>query len=113
MSTMRFILQEIRYVLRLLRRSPGFAIGAVMMLGLGLALSTTMFGVLDSVLLKPLPYQRPGDLVQVWETDSSRGEIEGVISLPNFMDWEQQSHSFKEMATYEYELKEKSLSESM
>jgi putative ABC transport system permease protein len=99
---MRFILQEIRYVLRLLRRSPGFAIGAVMMLGLGLALSTTMFGVLDSVLLKPLPYQRPGDLVQVWETDSSRGEIEGVISLPNFMDWEQQSHSFKEMATYEY-----------
>jgi putative ABC transport system permease protein len=79
-----------------------FSLTSILMLGLGFALNTTMFSVLNTVLIRPLPYSHAGELVQIWETDSSRGESRGVISLQNFLDWQTQNQSFARMATYEY-----------
>jgi len=99
---MERLLHDIRYALRLLRKSPGFALAAILTLALGMSANTVMFGVLNTVLLRPLPYPQPEQLVQVWETDSRLGETHGTVSPYNFIDWQTQSRSFAEMAAYHY-----------
>ncbi|MBZ5505360.1 MAG: ABC transporter permease [Acidobacteriia bacterium] len=99
---MENLLQDLRYALRQLRKSPGFAIAAVLTLALGMGANTVMFSVLNTVLLRPLPYPESNRLVQIWETDSRRGDTRSVISPYNFVDWQNQSQSFEHMATYEY-----------
>jgi predicted permease len=99
---METVLHDLRYALRLLRRSPGFAVAAVTTLALGMGANTVMFSVLNTVLLRPLPYPSPDRLVQIWETDSRRGEMHGVVSPYNFVDWRSQSQAFAQLATYDY-----------
>jgi len=99
---MATLLQDLRYAVRLLRRSPGFAIAAILTLALGMGANTVMFSVLNTVLLRPLPYPHPDQLVQIWETDSRRGDTHGPISPYNFVDWRSQSQTFAQMATYDY-----------
>jgi putative ABC transport system permease protein len=94
------LLQDFRYALRQFHKSPGFAIAAVLTLALGMGANTVMFSVLNTVLLRPLPYPEPNRLVQIWETDSRRGVTHGVISPQNFLDWRSQGESFEQMATY-------------
>ncbi len=96
------LLHDVRYALRLLRKSPGFALVAVLTLGLGLGACTVMFSVLNAVLLRPLPYPQPDRLVQIWETDPRRGEMHGPVSAYNFLEWRKHSQSFSEIATYSY-----------
>src|SRR6187549_2714884 len=62
------ISQDVRYAARLLRRSPGFALPAILTLAIGLGAATAIFSVIDAVLLKPVPYPQPERLVAVWET---------------------------------------------
>ena len=99
---METLLQDFRYALRLLRKSPGFAVAAVLTLALGMSANTVMFSVLNTVLLRPLPYPQADRLVQIWETDSCRGDMHNTVSPYNFLDWRSQSQSFEQMATYEY-----------
>ena len=99
---METLLQDFRYALRLLRKSPGFAVAAVLTLALGMSANTVMFSVLNTVLLRPLPYPQPDRLVQIWETDARRGDMHNTVSPYNFLDWRNQSQSFEQMATYEY-----------
>jgi putative ABC transport system permease protein len=96
------LFQDFRYALRLLRKSPGFAVAAVLTLALGMSANTVMFSVLNTVLLRPLPYPQADRLVQIWETDARRGDMHNVVSPYNFLDWRTQSQSFEQMATYEY-----------
>jgi putative ABC transport system permease protein len=98
---METLFHDFRYALRLLRKSPGFAVAAVLTLALGMSANTVMFSVLNTVLLRPLPYPQPDRLVQIWETDARRGDMHGTVSPYNFVDWRSQGQSFEVMATYE------------
>jgi putative ABC transport system permease protein len=100
---MEILIQDLRYALRLLRRSPGFAAAAILTLALGMGANTVMFSVLNAVLLRPLPYPQPDRLAQIWETDPLRGETRGVVSPYNFLEWRKHSRTFAEIATYDYE----------
>ena len=99
---METLFHDFRYAFRLLRKSPGFAVAAVLTLALGMSANTVMFSVLNTVLLRPLRYPQPDQLVQIWETDARRGDMHGVVSPYNFLDWRSQSQTFEQMATYEY-----------
>jgi putative ABC transport system permease protein len=94
------ILQDIRYGIRGLRRSPGFACVAIVTLALGIGANTAIFSVIDAVLLRPLPYASPGQLVRVYETEDAPGNY--PFTGPDFIDWKNQNHSFQDMTLYSW-----------
>lgn len=93
---METLLQDIRYGFRMLRKSPAFTAIAVMTLALGIGANTALFSVVNAVLLNPLSFSRPEQLVALHE---SKPNFEGgSISYPNFFDWQKDNHSFASMA---------------
>ena len=90
--------QDLRYGLRQLRRNPGFTAVAVITLALGIGTNTAMFSVIDAVLLQPLPYASPSQLVSVQQR--LRHGMSSFVSYPNFSDWRSQNHVFSSMAAY-------------
>src|ERR1700683_3184363 len=88
------LLQDLRYGARMLRKSPGFTIVAVLTLALGIGANTAIFSVVNGVLLRPLPFRHPSRLVLIAEKSSFP-----VISTSreNYLDWRDQSHSFEAM----------------
>jgi hypothetical protein len=95
-------LQDFRYALRQLARSPGFAAAAILTLGLGIGASTSIFSVADAVLLRPLPYPNPGRLVRVWE-QMPNGHRPNLAES-NFEDFLTQNNTFASLAAYDYRL---------
>jgi predicted permease len=92
-------LQDLRYALRQLRKSPGFTAVAVITLALGIGANTAIFSVVDAVLLQPLPYQKPDRLVAVKPTEPGRRDDVGV-SYPAFLDWRSQNHVFAGLSAF-------------
>lgn len=93
--------QDLRVGLRMLRRSPAFAIVAVLTLALGIGANTAIFSVVRSVLLRPLPYTNPGQLVQVWTDHRALGRPEPEwLSPPDFVDFRDGNHTFQAMASF-------------
>jgi putative ABC transport system permease protein len=97
---MRTLLQELRYSLRMLAKRPGFTLAAVITLAVGIGLNTAIFSVVNSILLRPLPYQEPERLVQVWETLRPTGFETSSVSPNNFVDWRRQAQSFEQMSVF-------------
>ena len=81
------VLSALRLAIRQFRQHPSFAIITVLVLGLGTGAATTVFTVVDSVVLRPLPYGRPDQLVTLWDTNSEKGLAHDPISPVNFMDY--------------------------
>ncbi|HLW98577.1 MAG TPA: ABC transporter permease [Candidatus Acidoferrales bacterium] len=92
-------LQDIRYALRMLRRSPGFTAVAVLTLALGIGANTAIFSFVYGILLAPLPYHDASRLVVLNETTPRVGTVS--VSYPNFVDWRSQSRSFSQIAYIE------------
>jgi putative ABC transport system permease protein len=90
---MQTLWQDVRYTLRMLRKSPGFTIVAVLTLALGIGANTAIFSFVDAVLLKPLPYPHPERIVSVWEKNAGGGR--NFISTLNFLDWKPLNRSFQ------------------
>jgi putative ABC transport system permease protein len=97
------LVQDLRYALRGLRKSPTFSAVAVITLALGIGANTAMFSIINGVVLRPLPYRDSDNLVQIYETDNSRGEHKGPVSPYNFADWQKQASVFENMAAYGFD----------
>ena len=95
------LIGDFRHAIRGLRRSPGFAIGTALTLGLGIGLNTAIFSVFDAVLLRPLPFAEPDRLVRVWSSKPDRGLLRFSVSVPDFEDWKQQSKSFERLGSFQ------------
>ncbi len=94
--------RDIRYAMRTLGRSPGFSALAVLTLALGIGASTATFGLVNTVLFRPLPFVEPDRLVSLWEDfRSSGGPEHGEPALPNLLDWHERGSSFTDIAVFE------------
>jgi putative ABC transport system permease protein len=94
------VLHDAAYAVRALRKSPGFAAVAILTLALGIGANTAIFSVVDAILVRPLPYPDSDRLVELWgNVKRAKVERRGA-SIPDYMDWIQQSHSFEGLALY-------------
>ena len=93
---------DARYALRMLRKNPGFTAVAVLTLALGIGANTAIFSVVYAVLLKPLPYANPNQLVSAFAANTQEGVPEDGTSYPNFEEWRAQNHVFSELATINF-----------
>jgi predicted permease len=91
-------LQDLRYALRQLRKSPGFAAVAVITLALGIGATTTIFSVVNAVLLAPLPYRDVDRLVMIWGSNPGKGDPQFPVSAGDFIDWKQKNDVFEDIA---------------
>jgi predicted permease len=92
------LLQDLRYGARVLRRNPGFATVAILTLALGIGANTAIFSVVNGVLLNPLPFPHPEELITLHE--SKPNFPYGSISYPNFRDWQKGNQTFSSMAIF-------------
>jgi putative ABC transport system permease protein len=89
-------MNDLRYALRQLRKSPGFTLIAVLTLALGIGANTAIFSVIYAVLLQPLPYPNADRLTILTETDSNQPQIS--VSYPNYVDWKRDNTVFEHLA---------------
>src|SRR5487761_1608350 len=92
------LLQDLRYGVRMLAKSPGFTAIAVLTLALGIGANTALFSVVNGVLLNPLPYPQPNRLVALYSSVANFQQ--SSISYPNFLDWQRDNRSFASLAAY-------------
>jgi putative ABC transport system permease protein len=93
-------MQDIRYGIRMLRRSPSFTIVASLTLALGIGATTAIFSIVNAVLWRDLPYRDATRLVQLWETNPDRNWTEAECAPANVADWRRENRSFEDMAAY-------------
>ena len=100
---MRNWITDARYGLRGLRRNPGFTLGAILVLALGIGANTAIFSIVNAAMLRPLPYEDASRLMQVWHVPPAKS-FPGLklfsVSPANYLDWKVQSTSFESMSAY-------------
>jgi predicted permease len=92
--------QDIRYGLRVLGKDRGFTAVAVLAFALGIGANTAIFSVINAVLLRPLPFNDPGRLVQLWETEAAPGNY--TLTGPDYLDWQAQNQSLEGTSLYSW-----------
>jgi predicted permease len=95
---MESLIQDLKYAARVLLKSPGFVLIAVLTLALGIGANTALFSVVNGVLLRPLPFPRADELVILSEKSANFDSFS--ISYPNFLDWQRSNSSFASLAAY-------------
>ncbi len=98
---LEILAQDAGFALRLMRKNLGFTAVAVLTLALGIGANTAIFSVVNGVLLRPFPYKDPEQIVTLWQNDTKAGVERGDVSAANFLDWQEQSQAFEEMAIIE------------
>src|ERR1700733_5933689 len=100
---MRNLVQDLRQSLRTLRHNPAFAIGAILVLALGIGANTAIFSIVNAAMLRPLPFDDPDRLVQLWHVPPAKS-FPGIdffsVSPANYLDWKAQNTSFDSMSIY-------------
>jgi putative ABC transport system permease protein len=91
-------MNDLRFAIRQLLKNPGFAAVAILALGLGIGANTAIFSVVNSVLLRPLPYHEPERLVRVYENLLEQGWRQNSVAAGNYLDWRGQNTTFEDMA---------------
>ncbi|MGE5833630.1 MAG: ADOP family duplicated permease, partial [Acidobacteriota bacterium] len=91
---------DVRYAIRLLAKSPGFTVAAVVTLALGIGANAAIFSLVDAVMLRPLPYPEPRRLVSIWEVGYKSG-ARSVVAPANYVDYAQRARSFSAMAAFQ------------
>src|ERR1700693_5067809 len=92
--------QDIRYALRRLRHDAGFAIAAVLIIGLAVGANTTIFSVVNSLLFRPLPFRDSSRLVWIANTGGDGGLSSQTTRIANYQDWQHMNRSFESMSSY-------------
>ena len=94
------LMQDLRFAVRQMGKRPGFAALVVLTMALGIGANAAIFSVLDAVLLRPLPYSQPEQLVKVWSRFTGIGlpNDQNWVSAPEFRDYQQLNRSFSELA---------------
>jgi putative ABC transport system permease protein len=96
---MSTLFQDFRYGLRMLAKNPGFTLAVVLTLALGVGANTAVFSVVNTVLLKPLPYAEPGRLMNVVSMRTRGTPVPDTLSYPDFFDFRAQNHVFEHLVT--------------
>ena len=94
------MITDLKYALRMLIKTPAFTIIAVLTLALGIGANSAIFSVVDTVLLRPLPFPNPDQLVMIWGNSKSEPDAKYTQCFPDFFDFREQSQSFSAMAAY-------------
>ncbi len=97
------VFQDIRFGLRALRKNPAFTFVALVTLALGIGANTAIFSVVHTVLLRPLPFDQPDRVVQIWESRQDRGWNRASFTHANFWDFRELNKTFDEIGTYHFE----------
>src|SRR4051794_13366007 len=92
--------QDLRYGLRMLWKKPGFTVMAVLALALGIGANTAIFSVVNTVLLRPLPYAQADRLALVWTASKESKVQEGSSSYPDVVDWQAGSQMLEGVAAF-------------
>jgi putative ABC transport system permease protein len=99
-------MQTFKHASRVLAKSPAYALAAILVLALGIGANTAIYSIVHGVLLRPLPYGEPEQLVQLWHTPPQQ-QFPGVeifaLSAANYLDWQRQNTVFEQSAVYGYE----------
>ena len=99
---METLLKDLRYGVRMLMKRPAFTAIAIIALALGIGATTAIFSVVNAVLLRPLPYPQPDQLMVVKETNYPRGLADMNVSLPDFHVWRERNQVFDYVAAHQY-----------
>ena len=96
------LLHDLRYSARTLFKRPGFVLTTTLILALGIGANTTIFSVVNAVLIRPLPYEVPDRIVMIWETNQSQAVPRSIVSPANFLDWKKQNNVFEDLAAFRF-----------
>src|SRR5438067_3168751 len=97
---MHSLLQDLQYAARLLRKSPAFSLAAILVLALGMGANTAVFSLVNAVLLRPLPFSHPEQLMRVGTANTGNLDDPSSFGDADFLAWRDQQKSFEHIAAY-------------